>query len=481
MQAANDNAGERGRNGASAGASPARPLVQKFGGTSVGDAAAMRAAAELVRAASPQPVLVVLSAMARVTDELLALARLAASGAAQPAEELRLRLMERHRVTAEELFATRVPEDLARDFEEQGAELARLLAALHGGSGKPASARQLDAIAGLGERLSTRVFARYLRHLGAAAELVDAGAVLVTDDAFGAAAPRFERIATLAREHFAPRLAPGRIVVTQGYVGRSEAGEPTTLGRGGSDYSAAIFGAALGASEIQIWTDVEGVLTADPRRVERARPIAQLSAAEAGELAAFGAKVLHPATIHPAVEAGIPVTVRHTRRPSGRFTTITKNGSSGRDVVAIASRGPIHVITASSPRMLQQAGFLARLFEVFARRRVSVDLVATAELSVSLTVEHEAPVRSLAEEIAAFAEVSVAEERAIVAVVGERLKRTRGVCTRVFDALAEMPIELISMGANEINLSVVVERKLEQDVVRRLHAALIESEGGGER
>jgi aspartate kinase len=176
-----------------------RPLVQKFGGTSVGDAAAMRAAAELVRAASPQPVLVVLSAMARVTDELLALARLAASGAAQPAEELRLRLMERHRVTTEELFATRVPEDLARDLEEQGAELARLLAALHGGSGKPASARQLDAIAGLGERLSTRVFARYLRHLGAAAELVDAGAVLVTDDAFGAAAPRFERIATLAR------------------------------------------------------------------------------------------------------------------------------------------------------------------------------------------------------------------------------------------------------------------------------------------
>ncbi|MBK9386281.1 MAG: aspartate kinase [Planctomycetes bacterium] len=480
MQAASEGGAEPGRNGAGPEAIRERPLVQKFGGTSVGDPAAMRAVAELVRAAHPQPVLVVLSAMARVTDELLALARFAASGAAQAAEELRARLMERHRVAAEELFAARIPEDLARDLEQLGTELARQLAALHGG-GRPASARQLDAIAGFGERLSTLVVARYLRHLGAAAELVDAGEVMVTDDAFGAAAPRFESIGPRARERFSPRLSRGRIVVTQGYIGRSEAGEPTTLGRGGSDYSAAIFGAALGASEIQIWTDVEGVLTADPRRVERARPIAQLSAAEAGELAAFGAKVLHPATIHPAVEAGIPVTVRHTRRPSGRFTTITKNGSSGRDVVAIASRGPIHVITVSSPRMLQQAGFLARLFEVFARRRVSVDLVATAELSVSLTVENEAPVRSLAEEIGAFAEVSVAEERAIVAVVGERLKRTRGVCTRVFDALADLPIELISMGANEINLSVVVERKLEQDVVRRLHGALIEADAGVER
>jgi aspartate kinase len=264
-------------------------------------------------------------------------------------------------------------------------------------------------------------------------------------------------------------------------VGRSEDGVPTTLGRGGSDFSAAILGAALHASEIQIWTDVEGVLTADPRRVASARPISQLSAAEAGELAAFGAKVLHPATIHPAVEAGIPVTVRHTRRPNGSFTTITKSGASGRDVVAIASRGPIHVLTVSSPRMLQQAGFLARLFEVFARRRVSVDLVATAELSVSVTVEQDAPLRSLADEIGAFAAVSIAEDRSIVAIVGERLKRTRGVCTRVFQCLSELPIELISMGANEINLSLVVERGLEHDVVRRLHAALIEGDGENER
>jgi aspartate kinase len=277
----------------------------------------------------------------------------------------------------------------------------------------------------------------------------------------------------LVRTNLAPLLGPGRAVVTQGYIGATAGGLTTTLGRGGSDFSAALFGAALGAEDIQIWTDVEGVLTSDPRVVPDAQPITDLSFAEAAELAAFGAKVLHPATIQPAVEKGIPVTVRHTRRPQGRFTTITSEVRTGRPVTALAHRGPVTVLTVTSARMLNQSGFLARLFDVFARHKVSVDLIATAEVSVSLTVEADAPLEALVEDLSAFATVGEARDRAIVAVVGERLKSTPGITGQAFGALRDVNVEMISMGANEINLSFVVRREDALEAVRRLHAALI--------
>jgi aspartate kinase len=251
-------------------------------------------------------------------------------------------------------------------------------------------------------------------------------------------------------------LGAGRAVVTQGYIGATAEGLTTTLGRGGSDYSAALFGAALGAAEVQIWTDVEGVLTCDPRLVPEAQPIAELSFAEAAELAAFGAKVLHPATIQPAVEADIPVTVRHTQRPEGAFTTITGRVATGRPITALATRGGLTVLTVSSTRMLHQPGFLAKLFDVFARHRVSVDLIATAEVSVR-----------------AFATVSVVRERALVAVVGERLKATPGLAGKLFGALGDLNVEMISMGANEINLSLVVAASDAPRALAQLHRVLM--------
>jgi aspartate kinase len=263
------------------------------------------------------------------------------------------------------------------------------------------------------------------------------------------------------------------VVVTQGYIGATEDGLTTTLGRGGSDYSAALFGAALGAEEVQIWTDVEGVLTCDPRIVPDALPIPELSFAEAAELAAFGAKVLHPATIQPAVEARIPVTVRHTQKPEGRFTTISAEVRTGRPITALASRGPVTVLTVSSTRMLAQSGFLARLFEVFGRRGVSVDLVATAEVSVSLTVEADVPLQPLLQDLAAFATVEVHEGRAIIAAVGERLKSTPGLGAQLLTALGDINVEMISMGANEINLSLVVKRENTADALRRMHRVLV--------
>ncbi len=449
-----------------------KALVMKFGGTSVGDAGCMRQVASVVREALPRSPVVVLSAMAKVTDELFAITRVASAGDPGAVSDIRRRLEERHRVCIAELFGGQIPESLDRGMK---ALIAELDAGIENIARKRAfDARFTDSVVSLGERFSSLIFSRFLESDGIANDLVDSRSVVVTDDAFGSAAPKPEKIKERARVAVMPRLAAGRAVVMQGYIGATESGETTTLGRGGSDFSASLLGAAVDASEVQIWTDVEGVMTADPRIVPEAQPIRVLSSAEAGELAAFGAKVLHPATIQPAVDARIPVTVRHTQRPNGSFTTITAEAASGRPVAAIASRGPITVLTVASPRMLNQSGFLSRLFDVFARRRVSVDIVATAEVSVSLTVEQDAPLAALSDEISSFATLKVSDSRSIVSVVGERLRQTPGVCARVFEALADLNVELISMGANEINLSLVVEQKIEKEVVRRLHRALIE-------
>jgi len=441
-------------------------IVLKFGGSSVADAACMRQVGDLVRAALPRSPLVVLSAMGKTTNGLFDAAKAAEAGDLAGAMERQKALMASHRHAAEGLFDGLVPEALDRALTELFGELELLLRGV--AMLRELSPRSMDAIASLGERLSTRVFAAYME-----ATWVDARTVLRTDAAFGEAVPQPQAIRTLAERHLAPALAPAHAVVTQGYIGATEDGLTTTLGRGGSDYSAALFGAALGAEEVQIWTDVEGVLTCDPRIVPEALPIPDLSFAEAAELAAFGAKVLHPATIQPAVEAGIPVTVRHTQKPEGRFTTISAGVQTGRPITALASRGPVTVLTVSSSRMLAQSGFLARLFEVFGRREVSVDLVATAEVSVSLTVEADVPLKPLLQDLAAFAKVEVTEGRAIIAAVGERLRCTPGIGAQLLTALGDINVEMISMGANEINLSIVVEQSRTAEALRRMHRVLV--------
>jgi len=442
-------------------------IVMKFGGSSVADATCMREVAALAVEALAEAPLVVLSATAKTTDALFAAARAAEDGDLSAAMAAHRSLIARHRGIAQDLFPDGLPEDLDNALVELGGELELLLRGV--ALLRELSPRSMDAIASIGERLSTRILAA---HLGAA--WVDARTVVRTDDTFGCGQPQFKELGLLAAQHLAPLLGPGKVVVTQGYIGANARGLTTTLGRGGSDYSAALFGAALGATDIQIWTDVEGVLTCDPRVVPEAQPIAELSFAEAAELAAFGAKVLHPATIQPAVEAGIPVTVRHTRRPHGRFTTITAEVRTGRPITALAQRGPITVLTVTSANMLNQSGFLASLFQVFSRHRISVDLIATAEVSVSLTVDADAPLEALLEDLKAFATVGVATERTIVAIVGEQLKLTPGVTGRCFGALRDINVEMISMGANEINLSIVVRQEDAHPALRALHAALIE-------
>src|SRR5690606_10925501 len=279
----------------------------------------------------------------------------------------------------------------------------------------------------------------------------------ITNNHYGKAKPNRGAILQRTHQNIGPHVARGVIVVTQGYVGAAPDGSTTTLGRGGSDWSAALLCAALGADELQIWTDVEGVLTADPRVVIEAQPIAQLTPEEAAELAAFGARVLHPSTIQPVVDKGIPVTVRHTMRPDGLFTRIDREGTSAaRGIAALASRGPITVLTMTSRRMLDASGYLARLFEAFGELDIPIDLVTTAEVSVACTVEADAPIQQLIAALDGHAHVEVTTDCAIVAAIGDGLQHTDRVLERACRALYPIKPLMVSFGGNSRNLSFVV-------------------------
>ncbi len=443
----------------------------KFGGSSLADAEQFRRVGNLIRRELARTPVVVLSASGETTDRLLAAASASARGELEASQSLRARVVQHHRDVVEELFgrseaATGLGDQLASS-EEDLAVLLRGIYLL-----RESTPRSRDAIAAIGEDLSTAILAAWLVHSGVDCERVDARQLIATDERFGAARIDRRRSAARIDERLRPQLGPGRAVITQGFVGATALGLTTTLGRGGSDLTAAILGADLGSEEVQIWTDVEGVHTCDPRMVERARPIERLSFAEASELALFGARVLHPATIEPAVERGIPVTVRHTGRPEGAFTTIEDQGRPKEGVTALASRGPVTIITVGSPRMVDQSGFLAALFSVFSRHEVSVDLVATAESSVSLTVDGAQTVDRMVAELEELATVEVRTDRVIVAVVGQRLRSTPGLCGAAFGALVALNIEMVSMGANEVNLSFVVREQDRSTTLTALHDVL---------
>jgi aspartate kinase len=443
----------------------------KFGGTSVADATRLRGVAALAKERASAGVLLVLSAFSGVTDSLFAAGRAAVGGNEAEAMSLLEKIIARHRAVAAELLGLPAPAALPAAVETGIASAQADLGAVLKGAAllRALPERSMDILAGRGELLSTAILAAYM-----GAPWIDARSVMRTDSRFGSAKPLTAEISALAAEKILPLLGPGGIAVTQGYIGADASGAPTTLGRGGSDYSASLFGAAIGASEIQIWTDVEGILTCDPRVVAAARPVELLGYDEAAELAAFGAKVLHPATILPAVEKGIPVTVRNSMVPKGRFTTIARGSDSGRPVTALASRAPVTVLTVTTPRMLGGSGFLASIFEVFGRREVSVDLVSTSEVSVSVTVDGKAEVDALVKELSELGQVGVDRDRAVVALVGSSLLKTPGVPGRALSALSDIGVEMISFGANEINLSLVVGKDKAAEAQRRLHAAFFE-------
>lgn len=445
-------------------------LVLKFGGTSVADAAAMQRVAQIVTRAGAdgcRPV-VVASAMSKVTDGLLDVVRRAVAGHVNGAQDVLDGLLQRHRAAGAELLGEARRQQLDTILGEAAGNLADLLRVV---SRHPGTRRALeDEIVAQGEHLSSQLLALAMQELGLAAVWVDARQVVRTDDRHGRATPLMPEIESAAQALLLPPIDAGKIPVLGGFIGSTMQGATTTLGRGGSDFSGALVGAAVRAREIQIWTDVNGFLTADPRVVQGVKNIGRLSYAEAAELAYFGAKVLHPRTIAPAVQLGIPVRICNSREPDAPGTIIDdRREVSQQGIKAIAHKRGISVVQVTAARMLGAFGFLRALFEVFERHRTSVDIVATSEVSVSLTVDDPTSLPAIAADLKALGEVRVDEGYAIVCAVGEGLKNTAGIAGRVFGALSGVNVALISQGASSTNLTFVVAEKDVEEVVRQLH------------
>jgi aspartate kinase len=450
-------------------------IVMKFGGTSVGSAERIRAAVELVRERRDRRPLVVVSAQAGVTDRLIQGARLALARDPGRGEVLR-EIRARHDDVARDLLppGPRRNELLAH-VEAVATELGILYTGVH--YLEELTPRSLDAISAIGERLAVEIVAAAFEAQGLPARALDARAVVVTDDRFGRAMPILDDTGERVRDATLPLLDRGVVPVVAGYIGSTREGVTTTLGRGGSDWSAAILGSLLRAEEIQIWTDVDGILTVDPRVVAGARAIPEVSFDEAAELAYFGAKVLHPATIKPAVEEGIPVRILNSLNPSAPGTRITASAPAEEgEPRALAFKRGISVILISQPRMLMAHGFVARVFEVFARHRTSVDLIATSEVSISLTVDDPATLPAIEADLAALGEVRVMRGMAIVSVVGRGFLRRSGLAGRIFQALSPVNVVMISFGASDVNVSFVVAESEAEKAVRLLHHEFFEKE-----
>jgi aspartate kinase len=451
-------------------------IVMKFGGTSVGSADRIRVVAELVRERRSRQVAVVVSALGGITDLLIRGARLALARDAGW-ERVASEVLSRHHATITALVGGRSQDALLTHLDGLVTELRSLYTGVH--NLEELTPRTLDAISGIGERASCEIVAAALEAGGTPAAAVDARRVVVTDESFGRAQPLMDDTGARVREIVRPLVEKGVVPVVSGFIGATRKGIATTLGRGGSDFTASILGALLPAEEIQIWTDVDGMMTVDPRVVPGARVIPEVSSAEAAELAYFGAKVLHPATIKPAVERGIPVLILNTLNPAAPGTRIAAGvGDDAAEPRAIAFKKGITVVLISEPRMLMAYGFLARVFDVFDRHRTPVDLIATSEVSVSLTVDDAEHLPAVQADLASLGEVQVLRRMAIVSVVGRGFLRRAGLAARVFQSLREVNVVMISFGASDVNVSLVVAEDEAEKAVRLLHHEFFEGGRG---
>ena len=443
-------------------------IVMKFGGTSVADATAFEKVARIVEGEREAAPVVVVSAMSGVTDNLLAATNIAVETNAAEAIASLDNVFSRHHSVARELLDHPTAHRLVQQLERAFAQITELLNSL---AQQPSRRKSLqDAVVSFGETLSSTLLAEVLAQRGTSARQVDARRCVITDDEYTSAAPLMTETFAHTRSEIQPLLESGVVPVLGGFIGANKEGATTTLGRGGSDYTAALFGAALGASEIQIWTDVTGVLTADPRVVPGAQTIERLSYSEAAELAYFGAKVLHPKTIQPAIENSIPVRICNSRAPQEAGTLVgPESETSPRTIKAIAHKNAVTTVQITSLRMLGAYGFLRALFEVFDRHRTVVDVVTTSEVSVSLSLDDASALPAIVAELEQLGTVRVEKGRAIICVVGEGLRGTPGIAARVFSTISDINVTLISQGASSINFTFAIEEERVKEAVTRLH------------
>jgi aspartate kinase len=451
-------------------------IVLKFGGTSVGDAEAITRTGRIIASRLDRGPIVVVSALAGVTNALIGLAEQAAKGHLIGAIRAVEGLRDRHLQQAEILLgtgkaATETCAELSAMIDEL-AHLAEALATL--GDLTP---RSLDAISAYGERMSSLLCVAAFVKQGMPAVHVDACQVMITDAQFSRAEPQPDEIAAACRSAILPLVKKKKVPVMGGFIGSAKGtGITTTLGRGGSDYSASLYGAAVKADAIEIWTDVDGMLTADPRVVSNSKLIEQIAFDEASELASFGAKVLHPNTIAPAVRLGIPVYVLNSKRPEGTGTKITFEAPK-RAVSAIAGKNAVSLVRVGSPRMLLTEGFLRALFEIFERHGTSVDVVATSEVSVSLTVDDPARLDAIVGDLRSLGDVSVERSRGIVAIVGSAIADGGEAMARALGAIGDVRVHMLSLSATGINLTLVVDDDQVKPAMQRLHAAFFGNGG----
>src|SRR5574340_14355 len=442
-------------------------IVMKFGGTSVESAAAIERVAGIVKARADRKPVVVVSAMGKTTNKLLAIARAAIEGTRQDYLQQIHDLRDFHSREARQLVPLEERATLDRVLDEHFQELTELVKGLAVlGELTP---RSIDAISSYGERLSSDIVAQAFRNFGLPAAHLDSREVIITDRRHTQAAPLTPK--TYARlAETVPPLTREKVVVMGGFIGATEDGVTTTLGRGGSDFTASLVGAGIGADEIQIWTDVDGMLTADPTILPGGHRVKIISFAEASELAYFGAKVLHPATVLPAVEKNIPVLILNSRRPDvGGTRIISDSGHCANEVKSIACKRNITLVNVKSTRMLMAHGFLHRIFEVFDRFETPVDMVATTEVSVSLTIDNPTRLDEICKQLQEFAEVDIVRSQAIVCLVGDNIRYSPGIARRIFNSL-DVNIGMISQGASLLNFSFVVAESDLRAAVERLHA-----------
>ena len=453
-----------------------QPTIMKFGGTSVEGATAFQNAARIVfERRDLRPILVV-SAMSGFTDALLECVQVALhNGPPEALNHLEKHFDRHHRVIGALLSkdAARMRELLDQSRNEIGELLKRAVVEMS--EDKHRRKYFEDAVVSYGERLSSAMLAAVLNENNVLAEAVDPRRCIITDDQHGCASPLMDQTFSSTKQQLVPLVEAKSIPVMGGFIGSTESGETTTLGRGGSDYTAAIIGAAVHAKEIQIWTDVPGVLTADPRVAPKARTVPQLSFEEAAELAYFGAKVLHPKTLYPAIERNIPVRICNSRAPeSGSTLVLAETEKSPQTVKAIAHKTGVTTVQVTSARMLGAYGFLRALFEIFDRHKTAVDVVTTSEVSVSLSLDDTSALPAIVSDLEPLGSVSIEGKRAILCIVGEGLRSTPGIAARIFSTISNINVSLISQGASRINLTFAVEESRAREAVMRLHKEFFE-------
>ncbi|MBR7027617.1 MAG: aspartate kinase [Bacteroidales bacterium] len=449
-------------------------IIMKFGGISVADATAMLRTISIVESKLHQKPVMVVSACAKVTDALYNVINLAEACKQEEASDAISALKARHMGIVDDINAT-LPEVNERKDRDVRGKINRIFTTLeeHLNEGNMSECDKAMIISS-GEYLSSTIIAYAMNMRGTKTNWVDARRMVITDDDYLKANPRMEIL-----EEYAPRVvkeayAKVSTIITQGFIGATEDGKPTLLGRGGSDYTASLIGMAIDADRIEIWTDVDGVRTADPRIVSNTKGLNKLSYEEATEMARFGAKVLHPLTLEPAQKKNIPVYVLNSMNPQNEGTAVLSRACVFDGIKTLSYKENIRVINIYSMKMINTVGFMEKVFKTFAKHNVSVDLLSSSEASITVTVDANQNVDGAVKGLSTFADVTVDRDKAQISIIGKNIIGVRGLLATVFNAVIDSKIYMISQDTTYLNLSIVVDRPEMADVLKKLHRKIFE-------